>query len=207
MELVKANGVPFLAYYSLAWISTGALAYGGISLAGPDATFNALHYIGVDRFVDLSSAMSPQTGNMMSALLVNEILEPVRLPLVLFAVSKHKPKPRQQNPNFFVKQWYALADTAKTYGKFFLVYYTGVWIFTGIVSVATIEYLGADAVLGLGKDYLPAIDTSRFNPRFVNIGVGLAINEMIEPVRFPLGVLSVKPAYGLYQRWLASRIK
>lgn len=203
MELVSEKGMVFVGYYTGAWLGTGAMTLGAISLVGPDATLNALHYVGVDRLVDLSS-ITPQTGNAVSALLVNELLEPIRLPAVLYVVGKHQPKPRNANPNPVLKQWYALKDTAAKYGKFFVLYYSGVWALTGLACVGTIEYVGADAALGVARQWVD-IDTSRFNPRFVNIGVGLAINELIEPLRFPLGVLTVKPAFNAYQRFKQGR--
>ncbi|KAH9253293.1 hypothetical protein BASA81_008644 [Batrachochytrium salamandrivorans] len=203
MELVSEKGMVFVGYYAAAWLSTGAVALGGISLAGPDATLNALHYVGVDQLVDLSS-ISPQTSNLVSALVVNELLEPIRLPAVLYAVSKHQPKQRSANPNPVLKQWYALKDTSAKYGKFFVLYYSGVWAVTGLACVGTIEYVGADAALSVVRQWVD-IDTSRFNPRFVNIGVGLAINELIEPLRFPIGVLTVKPAYDAFQQFKAGK--
>jgi hypothetical protein len=82
-ELVKENGVRFLVCYSAVSSCAVASLYMGISYAGQEATVNALESVGVGRIIDLKQ-LNPSAGNLAAAMLVNQLLEPVRWPIVLY---------------------------------------------------------------------------------------------------------------------------
>ena len=88
----------------------------------------------------------------------------------------------------------ALWATAKAYGPLFTVYYTGVWLATGFAIYGTLEStsptLALDLVHKLNlQDSVGAL-LAKLSPEHVNVATAIAINEIIEPVRLPIGVVS-----------------
>ena len=80
--LMRDYGLPLFVYYWVVWTSMGAVTYLAIDLGGLDA-MNVISY--VDNFTgfNLSSKVDPQLGKIGLALVVNEMMEPIRLPLVV----------------------------------------------------------------------------------------------------------------------------
>ncbi|KNC79339.1 hypothetical protein SARC_08262 [Sphaeroforma arctica JP610] len=76
----------------------------------------------------------------------------------------------------------------KEYGKPFLVYWTGVWACTGVLTYGAVSYAGPDVALR-GVQQL-GVNTEEWDltPAKINTAVAVAINEMLEPIRFPICV-------------------
>ncbi|KAH9257338.1 hypothetical protein BASA81_004495 [Batrachochytrium salamandrivorans] len=93
--------------------------------------------------------------------------------------------------------WFKLKDHAKSHGSFFSVYNAGLWWFTGVLSIGSMELVSASEILfqftnGMGRELA--------SPMFVNLILGLVVNELLEPVRFPVAALTVAPLHQLLQR-------
>lgn len=120
--------------------------------------------------------------------------------LVLHRQHVHQQRARRhlstQTPS--LKQaWFKLKDHARSHGSFFSVYNAGLWWFTGVLSIGSMELLGASETLfqltsGMGRELV--------SPMFVNLLLGLVANELLEPVRFPVAALTVGPLHRLFQR-------
>jgi len=80
--MMKEHGVFFLVYWTSFWAVTGLGCYGAITHFGPEAAFELIRYVHLDQFVSLES-IDPSVGNVAVAVLINEALEPLRLPLVI----------------------------------------------------------------------------------------------------------------------------
>ncbi len=80
--LARDYGMPFMAWYWTVWMSTAGLTYAGIQYGGIDAMAIIAK---ADTFTgfDLTSKVDPQLGTIGVTLVFNELLEPVRLPLVV----------------------------------------------------------------------------------------------------------------------------
>eukprot|EP00429_Kryptoperidinium_foliaceum_P030650 CAMPEP_0176134184 /NCGR_PEP_ID=MMETSP0120_2-20121206/68044_1 /TAXON_ID=160619 /ORGANISM="Kryptoperidinium foliaceum, Strain CCMP 1326" /LENGTH=150 /DNA_ID=CAMNT_0017469821 /DNA_START=106 /DNA_END=558 /DNA_ORIENTATION=+ len=92
--LMRDYGVPLFVYYWATWISMGAVTYLAIEVGQVDA----LRLISnVDAFTgfDLASKVDPKLGQVGLALVVNEMMEPIRLP---FVVATLKPVMDTINP-------------------------------------------------------------------------------------------------------------
>lgn len=80
--LARDYGVAFMAWYWAVWMSTAAMTYGAIEMGAIDAMAliaKADSYTGLD----LASKVDPQLGAIGITLVFNEMLEPVRLPIVV----------------------------------------------------------------------------------------------------------------------------
>lgn len=80
--LARDYGVAFMAWYWTVWMSTAALTYGAIEMGAIDAMAliaKADSYTGLD----LASKVDPQLGAIGITLVFNEMLEPIRLPIVV----------------------------------------------------------------------------------------------------------------------------
>eukprot|EP01134_Creolimax_fragrantissima_P007359 CFRG7359T1 len=82
----------------------------------------------------------------------------------------------------------SIRSMMKEYGASFLVYWTAVWVGTGFTTYGVVTYAGPDVALSAIKKLGVDTDAWDINPNHVNIGVAVAINEMIEPIRFPICV-------------------
>ena len=100
--------------------------------------------------------------------------------------------------------WASLKRKSKEHGVFFLVYYTGVWAATGVGTYAMLDsgVLGAstavDAVKAVGLDRF--VDVARLDPKAGNLALAVVLNELLEPVRFPVGVLTVAPVHRAFNK-------
>ena len=95
--LMRDYGFPLFVYYWVIWTSTGAVTYLAIDLGGLDA-MNVISYADSITGFNLSSKVDPQLGKIGLALVVNEMMEPIRLP---FVVATLKPVMDTINPPKF----------------------------------------------------------------------------------------------------------
>lgn len=113
---------------------------------------------------------------------------------------------RKQEP---VGRWSSLVERGKRYGPFFVVYYTAVWITTGVGIFFAIEHVGNDAVLDtlkqLGVDQF--VDLSKVDTQLGNAVTAVVLNELIEPLRLPIGIATVAPMYRVYMKVSRSLFK
>lgn len=84
---------------------------------------------------------------------------------------------------------------ARDYGMAFVVYYWAVWFSTAALTYTAIEVGGIDAMAVIAKmDAFTGYDmTSKIDPTLGTIGVTLVANELLEPIRLPLVVMTTKP--------------
>ncbi len=75
-------GKPFLVWWTCTWVGTGIMVYAGIELGGVDSVGLVQS---VDGFLgtELAARVDPKLGNLAVAVALNEMLEPVRLPLAI----------------------------------------------------------------------------------------------------------------------------
>ena len=81
-SLVRNYGLPLFVYYWTLWATMGGVVYLGIDFGGLDA-MALLERIDSNLGWSLSDKVDPQLGKMGVALILNECLEPVRLPFVV----------------------------------------------------------------------------------------------------------------------------
>mmetsp|Transcript_18270 Transcript_18270/g.29723 ORF Transcript_18270/g.29723 Transcript_18270/m.29723 type:complete len:277 (+) Transcript_18270:1329-2159(+) len=87
--LMKEHGMFFLVYWTGFWAVTGVACYGAVSWFGPETAINIVKYVGLDNFIDVES-LNPSVGNVAVAVLINEALEPIRLPIVVASLTTVK---------------------------------------------------------------------------------------------------------------------
>lgn len=80
--LMRDYGIPLFVYYWVTWTSMGAATYLAIGVGGLDA-IGVISYIDGMTGLDLAAKVDPQLGKIGLALVVNECLEPIRLPFVV----------------------------------------------------------------------------------------------------------------------------
>mmetsp|Transcript_24063 Transcript_24063/g.66696 ORF Transcript_24063/g.66696 Transcript_24063/m.66696 type:complete len:234 (-) Transcript_24063:1239-1940(-) len=80
--LVKNYGLPLFVYYWSLWVTMGGIVYLGIDFGGLDA-IALLERIDANTGWAVSDKVDPQLGKMGVALILNECLEPVRVPFVV----------------------------------------------------------------------------------------------------------------------------
>ncbi|GKY90484.1 hypothetical protein MPSEU_000022200 [Mayamaea pseudoterrestris] len=83
----------------------------------------------------------------------------------------------------------------REYGMPFMVYYACCWAATGLTLFGLIEFGAVDTT-----QWLETIDSymnwnlaSRVDPQFGKIGMVVVLNELIDPIRLPIVILTVKP--------------
>jgi len=84
-QLSRDYGFPLVAYYFCCWSATGIGILALMHVGG----FDALAFIGkVDAYtgLDLSSKIEPEWGKIGVAVVLNEVIEPLRLPIVILTV-------------------------------------------------------------------------------------------------------------------------
>ena len=81
------------------------------------------------------------------------------------------------------------------YGLPMMGWYAAMWLASGVAVFALAEVGGMDAMAVLAKaDSFTGLDMcSRVDPTLGKIGIVIILNEMLEPVRLPFVVLTVKP--------------
>jgi len=84
---------------------------------------------------------------------------------------------------------------ARDYGIGFMVWYWTIWSTTAALTYATIKVGGVDAIVLLAKlDGYTGYDiSSKVDPALGTVALSLAVNELLEPLRLPIVVLTTKP--------------
>jgi len=82
-RLTKQYGLPMLVWYWVVWTSSLGIVYGAVQVLGIDGV-QLLQQVDGYTGWQLTHKVDPQLGTIGLALLVNEVLEPIRLPVVLF---------------------------------------------------------------------------------------------------------------------------
>merc|ERR1719350_1063374 len=78
---ITQYGVPFVLWYGLMWVSTGACIFMLLEtglISWQDSLRPFLESLDLDYYID---RIDPSMGNLVLALAINEILEPVRFPV------------------------------------------------------------------------------------------------------------------------------
>jgi hypothetical protein len=93
-----------------------------------------------------------------------------------------------------------MKEMVKQYGPIFMVYWTGLWAFTGVGFFAVVEYtslVNVEAIVSYAglHEYI--------NPTAGSAAVAFAVNEMTEIVRFPF-VIMTTPAVAAWWRSVRS---
>ena len=83
----------------------------------------------------------------------------------------------------------------RNYGLPLFVYYWAVYGTMGITAYLAIDLGGLDAMLVLGRfdDFTGWSLTEKVDPALGKIGLALVVNELLEPIRLPLVVATLKP--------------
>ena len=82
-----------------------------------------------------------------------------------------------------------LAAMAQAYGPTFVVWWTSVWLSSGLAIYGGLEASGADAVELLrayGVEEYVSVNLDGWSSEVVNVPIAFALNELAEVVRFPL---------------------
>jgi hypothetical protein len=82
MDSVRTYGAFGFMFYSTVWASTGVGLYLSLTAFGPDFALDAIKYIGIDKYIDLTR-LDANVGNIALAIVLNELIEPIRLPVVI----------------------------------------------------------------------------------------------------------------------------
>lgn len=81
--LARDYGMAFMAWYWVVWTSTAALTYTAIEVGNVDAIALLTRVDDLTGY-DISSKVDPQIGTIGLTIAINELLEPLRLPIVVF---------------------------------------------------------------------------------------------------------------------------
>jgi hypothetical protein len=84
-QLSRDYGMPLMLYYAACWGVTGISIFALLQVTGVDA----MHYIQqVDQYMNwnMSSKIDPQLGTIGLTVVLNELVEPLRLPFVILTV-------------------------------------------------------------------------------------------------------------------------
>lgn len=89
---------------------------------------------------------------------------------------------------------------ARDYGVGFMVWYWCVWTTTACLTYGAIELGNVDAIALIGKiDNFTGYEiSSKVDPTLGTIGLTIAINECLEPLRLPIVVLTTKPVVNFF---------
>ena len=81
------------------------------------------------------------------------------------------------------------------YGIPMMVWYGACWLTSGAIvyTLATVGGMDAMAVLTKSDTYTGLNMAARVDPELGKIGIVIILNEMLEPIRLPFVVLTVKP--------------
>lgn len=84
---------------------------------------------------------------------------------------------------------------ARDYGLPFMAWYWTVWASTALVVYGCIEIGGVDAIALIGRvdDYMGWTLADHVNHEVGTFALTIAVNEMLEPMRLPIVVLTTKP--------------
>jgi len=91
---------------------------------------------------------------------------------------------------------------ARDYGIGFMMWYWTVWCSTAALTYASIEVLGVDAMALFARvDGWTGYDiSSKVDPTLGTIGLTIAVNELLEPLRLPIVVFSTKPVVDFFSK-------
>jgi hypothetical protein len=81
-ELSRNYGLPLMAWYGTCWVMTGAAVFAAVEVFGVDA-MSWIAYVDTFTGLELASKVDPSLGKAGLVVVVNEMLEPIRLPLVI----------------------------------------------------------------------------------------------------------------------------
>lgn len=185
-ELIAEYGTVFTVYWGLAYFTCWAGFYSLLDYAGPELGVTIAKACYIDRVVPVD----PTASTLILSGILNEAFEVVRLPIILFTIPYVKEswvsvnKARGVNTT---KKKANMTDMIKQHGLFFLGYWTSLWALNGIACYGLIETFGPEAAVSTLK-YIGAhslVDLDSINPQYFNIGFALAVNELLEPIRFP----------------------
>jgi len=212
-QLVSQYGSFIVVSYTGVWILTGLTCFVGVNMIGPEAVMNGLTSAGVGNYVDLTK-IDPRVGNFAVAMVVNELLEPVRLPLYLSGIRplcrRYDAWRLKRNPagtTAEAPKKNSLSQLMATYGPFGFVFYTSAWAATGVATYLTLSAVGPEAAI----DGLKAVGIERFvdishlDPKVSTLAVSVLINELLEPIRLPVVLATLVPAHKAYQNFKARR--
>eukprot|EP00567_Pseudictyota_dubia_P003336 CAMPEP_0197434696 /NCGR_PEP_ID=MMETSP1175-20131217/2392_1 /TAXON_ID=1003142 /ORGANISM="Triceratium dubium, Strain CCMP147" /LENGTH=183 /DNA_ID=CAMNT_0042963515 /DNA_START=174 /DNA_END=729 /DNA_ORIENTATION=+ len=89
---------------------------------------------------------------------------------------------------------------ARDYGVGFMVWYWCIWTCTCALTYAAIEIGGVDALALLARvDAWTGYDMSaRTDPALGTIGLTIAVNELLEPLRLPIVVSTTRPVVDFF---------
>eukprot|EP00049_Salpingoeca_infusionum_P019022 m.359799 g.359799 ORF g.359799 m.359799 type:complete len:245 (-) comp18740_c0_seq1:96-830(-) len=95
------------------------------------------------------------------------------------------------------KQKLSLRELFTKHGPKFLVYYTGVWLATGFMLYAGVNAIGGDIVQTTLLEQCDKYDFQYLGnllrdvkPQHANVGVAIAVNEVMEVVRLPFSLIT-----------------
>jgi Protein of unknown function (DUF1279) len=83
--LARDYGMPLMVWYWAVWGTTAALCYAGITVFDVDTMALVARMDSATGF-DMASKIGPETGKIAMAIILNEALEPIRLPVVIATV-------------------------------------------------------------------------------------------------------------------------
>jgi hypothetical protein len=84
-KLATEYGLPLTGYYAVCWFTTACMIYGSITVFDVDV----LMYIAkADAYFDwdLARKIDPKLGTIGATIVLNELVEPIRLPFVILTV-------------------------------------------------------------------------------------------------------------------------
>jgi len=94
---------------------------------------------------------------------------------------------------------------SRDYGMGFLAWYWSVWFATAGLSYAAIEFGGVDPLMVAAKietfmNWEPEYLSGRLDPTIGQIGLVIAMNECLEPLRLPFVVVTTKPVVNFFSK-------
>ena len=94
---------------------------------------------------------------------------------------------------------------SRDYGMGFLAWYWTVWFATAGISYAAIEVGGVDPMIVAAKvenflGWEPNAIAGKLDPTLGQIGLVIAVNECLEPLRLPLVVMTTKPVVNFFSK-------
>lgn len=84
-NLARNYGVPLAVWYWTVWSATAVLCFGAVTVGGVDVMSLVDRVDGYTGW-DLASKVDPTYGKIGLVIVLNELIEPVRLPVVVFTV-------------------------------------------------------------------------------------------------------------------------
>lgn len=94
---------------------------------------------------------------------------------------------------------------SRDYGMGFLAWYWTVWFATAGMSYVAIEVGGVDPLMVAAKvenflGWEPNAIAGKLDPTLGQIGLVIAVNECLEPLRLPIVVMTTKPVVNFFSR-------